>query len=86
MDDLENVFTIGEIIETLIYSRESSNLGHYLGSTARVFGAVRIQSVVYHVERNIEVDSSWFWRVTNINTSASVELKDIYDLPCLVTV
>ena len=79
-------FYLGEKIETLIYRRVSGSLGDYLGATANVFGAVKIDGIVYHVERNIETNINWFWRVKNINTGNSIELKDQYDLPILATV
>lgn len=59
---------IGEQIETIIHSRKDGKFGEYLGSSAKTFGACRIDGVIYKVERNIEVERDTpFWVVRNVN-------------------
>lgn len=74
------MLNIGEKIETIILSRSNGTFGEYLGSTAKTFGAVRIDGVVYKVERPVEVNKPAYI-IRNVNDGTTAIVEDKYDLP-----
>ena len=71
---------LGEKIETILYRRTNGNFGLYLGSTAKTFGACKIDGVIYKVERNIETDDNPMWKVKNLTTGKVAIAQDEYDI------
>lgn len=59
--------TLAEQIEVIVTKRENGKLGDYLGATANIFGACRIDGVIYHVKRSIDVDAPYMYAIKNIN-------------------
>lgn len=70
--------TLAENIETIVTRRADGKLGDYLGSTANIFGACRIDGVVYHVKRSIDVDAKYRWGIKNINDNTVAFTDDDY--------
>ena len=75
--------SLGEKIETIIYSRKSGEFGEFLNESNGSFGRVQIDGVVYRIIRHIEADSPFFWQVVNEDTNNVVSLKEEYDLCAL---
>ena len=84
MKSFDDVLTLGEKIETIIYSRNDGALGQYLGSSALTFGVCRVDGTTYSVKRSINPLEKWFWKIENTVTGRIWTCEDIYEI-CLYT-
>lgn len=55
--------TIGDRLETVVFTRMSGNHGEYLGTEPGVFAVVRVEGQTFKVRYGVDLDAPWCWEV-----------------------
>jgi hypothetical protein len=72
--------TIGDRLETVIFTRQSGNHGEYLGTEPGVFGVAKVDGQTFKVRSGVDLDAAWCWEVEHVASGFAQRCLKRWDL------
>lgn len=72
--------TIGDRLETVVFTRKNGNHGEYLGTEPGVFAVVRVDGQTFKVRYGVDLDAPWCWEVEHVASGLAARGCKRWDL------
>lgn len=72
--------TIGDRLETVVFTRKNGNHGEYLGTEPGVFAVVRVEGQTFRVRYGVDLDAPWCWEVEHVASGLAARGGKRWDL------